>query len=86
MYSRTALQGYLQDDAQTQYPFLTSDMSIAAARIYSLNSSLLKKFTGEIDQKVVTRLHSANFLSVIDVVLPFDSILNDYLTMLLLVR
>jgi hypothetical protein len=49
MYSRTALQGYLQDDAPTLSTFLTSDMSITAARIFSLNSSLLKKFTGEID-------------------------------------
>jgi len=51
MFSRTAIQGYLQDDLPSFYGSLTSDCDISTARALALKSSLLKKFTDGIDQK-----------------------------------
>lgn len=44
MYSRTAMESFLQDDLGSLPPYITSDMDLATARKVSLSKSLLKKY------------------------------------------
>ncbi len=51
MYSRTAMLMHLQEDVPSCGNFITSDLTISAARSVSLSNSLCKKFIDDIDQK-----------------------------------